>query len=387
MLKDLNCQRRLRMGPLRRDRFFRQLRADVKFLISWNLMDYSLLMGISFNGGSGAYRKASAESRTGRAASVVTARSRISENGGGSGSESATKAAAAAAAASHRKSALLSAVVSRVYTTDRSADFLPPGSAYTLSFKTVGRSCVRERGKAPYIGFHMEVTRVPQSGRHRKTVSWIVYRRYSDFRKLRRQLNLELASAGYKVPALPPKVWLGNFDGAVLDKRQRALDVWMAQILGAFVRVSGNESTATLRTLTSGAGSLSSLGLRRFLTDDANEPPLGMRMTRDETPNTVTLGSEAGGAGAFATTSHKNKAKKKKKKKNENMRVSQASDMESGQRVTLYLGVIDILQAFTMTKQIESSLKGALSHPDAISSTNAQKYGERFIKYLSVVLP
>ena len=68
------------------------------------------------------------------------------------------------------------------------------------------------------------------------------------------------------------------------------------------------------------------------------------------------------------------------------MRVSRATDMESGERVTLYLGVIDILQAFTMTKQIESSVKGALSHPDAISSTSAQKYGERFIKYLSFVL-
>ena len=93
ILKDLNCQRRLRMSPLRRERFFRQLRKDVRFLISWNLMDYSLLMGISFNGGSGAYKKASVESRSGRAASVVTARSRISGDLGddGSGAESGWK--------------------------------------------------------------------------------------------------------------------------------------------------------------------------------------------------------------------------------------------------------------------------------------------------------
>ena len=395
ILKDLNCQRRLRLSPLRRGRFFRQLRADVKFLISWNLMDYSLLMGVSFNGGSGAYRKASVESRTGRAASVVTARSRISgDMGGAIASSSVTRTAdnlnssingdvasattAAAAASSRRKSALLSAVVNRVYTADRSADFLPPGSAYTLSFKTVGRSCVRERGKAPYIGYHMEVTRVPQSGRHRKTTSWIIYRRYSDFRRLRRQLNLELASAGYTVPALPAKVWLGNFDGAVLDKRQRALDLWMAQILGAFVRVVGNESTATLRTLTSGAGSLASLALRRFLTDDANEPPLGMRISGDEAVHRSTSNISVDESRTAATA--------RQKKKSEIMRVSRATDMESGERVTLYLGVIDILQAFTMTKQIESSVKGALSHPDAISSTSAQKYGERFIKYLSFVL-
>ena len=191
-------------------------------------------------------------------------------------------------------------------------------------------------------------------------------------------MNAELASAGYEVPALPPKVWLGNFDDDVLDKRQRALDVWMAQILGAFVRVAGNESVATLRTMTSGAGSLASLALRRFLTDDANEPPLGMRVGAEEAMG----GSGASTVANVATTS---KSNSKRGKNKEIMRVSRASDMESGERVTLYLGVIDILQAFTMTKQIESSLKGALSHPDAISSTNAQSTVSAF--YLSIILP
>ena len=391
VLKDLNCQRRLRMSPLRRARFFKQLRADVEYLISWNLMDYSLLMGVSFNGGSGAYQKASAVSRTGRATSIVTARSRIPEyagiGGDGNGNNASDSVATMTTSSgvingsplTGNKSALLSAVVNRIYTTDRSADFLPPGAAYTLSPKTVGRSCVRERDKAPYIVYHIEVTRLPQSGgRHRKSESWIIYRRYSDFIKLRRQLNLELASAGYTVPTLPPKVWLGNFDGDVLDKRQRALDIWMAQILGAFVRVAGDESTTTLRTMTSGAGSLASQGLRRFLTDDANEPPLGMRAGRDDIGMTT---AEATSILAKGTASQNAKGKKV------NMRVSRAEDMESGERVTLHLGIIDILQVFTMTKQIESSLKGALSHPDAISSTNAQKYGERFIKYLATVLP
>ena len=38
------------------------------------------------------------------------------------------------------------------------------------------------------------------------------------------------------------------------------------------------------------------------------------------------------------------------------------------------------------TEAAESSLKGALSHPEAISATAAQPYGERFVGYLSKVL-
>ena len=71
----------------------------------------------------------------------------------------------------------------------------------------------------------------------------------------------------------------------------------------------------------------------------------------------------------------------------QSMRVARATDIDSGSRVTLYLGVIDILQTFNLTKRMEASIKGRLSHPMAVSATDAQSYGTRFVEYLSTVLP
>ena len=114
------------------------------------------------------------------------------------------------------------------------------------------------------------------------------------------------------------------------------------------------------------------LPLKIFLTKNADEPPLGMSRR--------TSGSSKG-SGKKATGTFVHPAAK------QSMRMARATDVDSGSRVTLFLGVIDILQTFNLTKRVEASIKGRLSHPLAVSATDAQSYGKRFVDYLSTVLP
>jgi hypothetical protein len=355
VLKDLDCQRRLVMDKKRRARFFTQLRSDVNLLIRQNLMDYSLLMGISFHGGSDAYRRASSSldlgSSGGGGGSSNT--SSISSNMNG-GASSLTSDATTA-----KTGVPLQAVVNRVYAANiRMNKLLPPldtstdGSKYVVQCSLDGRAIVRERGLSPYVVFFVKMTKIITiPGRwvnSQEKETWHVYRRYTDFVSVRNTLNSELSITGYStvVPALPPKVWIGNFDEKVLDMRQGKLDIWLSNLLSAF---SSKVS--------------SSLSIKTFLTRNADEPPLGMSRRRSKTDKPVPLAAK------------------------QSMRVARATDVDSGSRVTLFLGVIDILQIFTMKKYVEASIKGRLSHPMAVSATDAQKYGARFVEYLAQVLP
>ena len=385
VLKDLDCQRRLVMDPKRRTRFFTQLRDDVNFLISHNLMDYSLLLGVSFHDGSDAHRRASSDYGISSSSSKGDAKgssggcgggssgggsgSGRSSGGSGSGSGSGSGRGGRSVEAFGSIGVPLQAVVNRVYGANARMDELLPTSdtrdvskKYSLQCEVVGRYVVRERGISPYVTYQLNMTRVDTHiGTFSNTVEtkkWTVYRRYTDFSTLRNKLNEELSVTGYRsvVPPLPPKVWLGNFDENVLDRRQQKLESWMIVLLQAFA-----------------AHARVSLSIKTFLTQNADEPPLGMSRRRSRGGKSSKSSSSGDGFAPPAAM--------------KSMRVARATDVDSGYRVTLFLGVIDILQTFNLTKRVEASIKGRLSHPLAVSATDAQSYGKRFVDYLSTVLP
>ena len=327
-------------------------------------MDYSLLMGVSFHGGSDAYRRASTDLTKPHISNEQQQQQQQQHtkmNTSGSTNELETVGSTGIP---------LIAVVNRVYGTanTRMNELLPTesegsgGGKYTLTCLFHGRSIVRERGQSPYITYHIEVIKETTiEGRFSNSLAkqtWLIYRRFSDFVNVRASLNLELSVTGYStvVSALPPKVWLGNFDASVLDVRQLKLQNWMNSLLQVF-------TSRILQT---------SLPLKIFLTKNADEPPLGMSRR--------TSGSSKG-SGKKATGTFVHPAAK------QSMRMARATDVDSGSRVTLFLGVIDILQCFNLKKRIESSIKGRMSHPLAVSATDAQSYGKRFVEYLSSVLP
>ena len=55
--------------------------------------------------------------------------------------------------------------------------------------------------------------------------------------------------------------------------------------------------------------------------------------------------------------------------------------------VVLYLGIIDILQDYSMKKKIEHAYKSVLYDPASISVADPHFYSKRFISFLEKVFP
>lgn len=55
--------------------------------------------------------------------------------------------------------------------------------------------------------------------------------------------------------------------------------------------------------------------------------------------------------------------------------------------VVLYLGIIDILQEYNMTKKIEHAYKSLQFDPLSISAVEPKLYSKRFIEFLEKVFP
>lgn len=55
--------------------------------------------------------------------------------------------------------------------------------------------------------------------------------------------------------------------------------------------------------------------------------------------------------------------------------------------VVLYLGIIDVLQEYNMTKKIEHACKSLKFDPLTISAVDPHLYSTRFIKFLEKVFP
>ena len=85
---------------------------------------------------------------------------------------------------------------------------------------------------------------------------WEVYRRYQEFRDLRRQLNVH----GCAVPALPPKRPFGVMDESFIKGREADLTMWMRELVTEFRANKGVDPMRTQAMIT-------------FLTMKANQPP------------------------------------------------------------------------------------------------------------------
>jgi 1-phosphatidylinositol-4-phosphate 5-kinase len=80
VMKDLDFQRKICLGPEKQHLFFQQLQHDCKYLESRNIMDYSLLLGIHKP-----FADYTFELETGDGAGSSFSESRILHNGGGGG--------------------------------------------------------------------------------------------------------------------------------------------------------------------------------------------------------------------------------------------------------------------------------------------------------------
>ena len=96
----------------------------------------------------------------------------------------------------------------------------------------------------------------------------------------------------------------------------------------------------------------------QFLCAEADQPPLGMR-----------LSAQAFNALPAAS-----------------LRVLSGVDRNSTQIVTLYVGIIDILQSYDFKKKAESLIKGLRHHRAAISATDPASYAERFENFIHNII-
>jgi serum/glucocorticoid-regulated kinase 3 len=115
--------------------------------------------------------------------------------------------------------------------------------------------------------------------------SWFVYRRYSQFRRL----SDVLRSEGYYVPVLPPKKLLGTFSVDFVKQRRADLELWLQNLVNMHMNYPGSKDP------------MGHAYYRKFLTEDANEPPLPLVRIFPET-----MGA---GAGRVATESQAKAAK------------------------------------------------------------------------------
>ncbi len=54
-----------------------------------------------------------------------------------------------------------------------------------------------------------------------------------------------------------------------------------------------------------------------------------------------------------------------------------------GERLFLFVGIIDILQSYTLFKKLEHTFKAMIHDVDTISVTNPKLYGTRFLSFMT----
>jgi hypothetical protein len=91
--------------------------------------------------------------------------------------------------------------------------------------------------------------------------SWFVYRRYSQFRRL----SDVLRSEGYSVPILPSKKLLGTFSPEFIKQRRADLEAWLYHLAEMHITHPGARDVQGQSYF------------RKFLTEDANKPPLPLK--------------------------------------------------------------------------------------------------------------
>ena len=81
------------------------------------------------------------------------------------------------------------------------------------------------RDKKSYTIYEIEI-------RSSSTITWVIYKRYSDFDTLHQELNTILnVSVIDKLPILPPKSFTNNFDQVFVEKRKQGLEIYLRGLL------------------------------------------------------------------------------------------------------------------------------------------------------------
>ena len=138
---------------------------------------------------------------------------------------------------------------------------VPSGGRLTFArISAVGMS--RDSDDKAYSVFYLDVRCNVAS-----PSSWFVYRRYSQFRRL----SDVLRSEGYSVPILPSKKLLGTFSPDFIKQRRSDLESWLRALADMHLTHPGARDVQAQSYY------------RKFLTEDANKPPLPLKRIFPET--------------------------------------------------------------------------------------------------------
>lgn len=132
---------------------------------------------------------------------------------------------------------------------------VPTGGRLTF-FKIPAVGMSRDQDDKAYSVFYLDVRCNVAS-----PSSWFVYRRYSQFRRL----SDVLRSEGYSVPILPSKKLLGTFSPEFIKQRRAELESWLYNLAEMAASQPGAKDPQ------------SQSYYRKFLTEDANKPPLPLK--------------------------------------------------------------------------------------------------------------
>jgi hypothetical protein len=141
-------------------------------------------------------------------------------------------------------------------TSSRSGIYQPlsiPDGARLMFYRISAVGTTRDADDKAYSVYYLDVRCHVAS-----PTSWFVYRRYSQFRRL----SDTLRSEGYSVPVLPPKKLLGTFSADFVKQRKVDLELWLHNLAEMHVNYPGSKDPQNHPFY------------RKFLTEDANKPPL-----------------------------------------------------------------------------------------------------------------
>lgn len=133
---------------------------------------------------------------------------------------------------------------------------VPSGGRLTF-FKISAVGTTRDADDKVYSVFYLDVRCNVAS-----PSSWFVYRRYSQFRRL----SDVLRSEGYFVPVLPSKKLLGTFSVEFVKQRKNDLESWLYNLAEMHATHAGGAKDPQNHPY-----------YRKFLTEDANKPPLPLK--------------------------------------------------------------------------------------------------------------
>lgn len=152
------------------------------------------------------------------------------------------------------KSRSLSLGQSKSYSTDSSYVPLELPEGGRLQFCRISAvGTARDADDKAYSVYYLEVKCNLASPNN-----WIVYRRYSQFRRL----SDTLRSEGYYVPVLPPKKILGTFNTDFIKQRRADLEAWLVNLSEKYTSYQNAKDPQM------------HIFYRQFLTESANKPPL-----------------------------------------------------------------------------------------------------------------